>query len=173
MRLKLLAASALVPFLGLLEQPPDVTLLIYSAFVGVQLARRSVTSDPSRSIASTSLVLVGAFVAAGLLVEVLSWLGEYLRCTPDPALLHPQLVPDLALAVGFYGAWAIGWALTLARFHFTLPQSRRPRTSSPRPGRCCDSSTWPARRPLTSLRPSPPWRAGGAGTYRAPWRPAR
>ncbi|HLG76500.1 MAG TPA: hypothetical protein VKX46_08795, partial [Ktedonobacteraceae bacterium] len=54
--------------------------------------------------------------------ECLAWLGSYLKHVKNPALLHPQLIPDLILAVGFYGGWAVVWLLVLRRWRFTLGQ---------------------------------------------------
>jgi hypothetical protein len=48
----------------------------------------------------------------GLGLEAWAWLGSYLMSDPTPYLMHPQLGPDLLLAVGFYGGMALGSAKT-------------------------------------------------------------
>jgi hypothetical protein len=35
-------------------------------------------------------------------------------------LLHPQLIPDLILGLGFYGGWALAWLIAFRWFRFTL-----------------------------------------------------
>jgi len=50
-----------------------------------------------------------AFFLAGLGLELLAWSGSFLTSDPHPNLMHPQLGPDMMLAVGFYGGMALGW----------------------------------------------------------------
>lgn len=111
----LLLVSGLVPLLALTDSPPDPTLLIYSLFVLVWLAL------PQRQPPSTGRFVI-TMVAAGLVTECLAWLNNFLECNPEPALLHPQLLPDLTLALVFYGSWAAAWLLLLRRYTFTPAQ---------------------------------------------------
>ena len=68
--------------------------------------------------ASARLGLV--FFLAGIGLEVLAWLGSYLTSDPQPFLMHPQLVPDLLLATGFYGGMALGWVTLQACWEFSV-----------------------------------------------------
>jgi hypothetical protein len=117
----LFALSGLIPLLALLNPEPDPVLLIYSAFVALRLLRPppepATAAAPPRALHFALLM-----VAAGFCLELLSWLGNFLACRPAPALLHPQLVPDLSLALGFYGSWAAAWLILLRHFRFGLGQ---------------------------------------------------
>jgi hypothetical protein len=61
-------------------------------------------------------------MASSLLLEFLAWLSNYLEANPNPALFHPQLIPDLLIAIGFYSGWAIAWGFILQRYRFSLPE---------------------------------------------------
>ncbi|HEU5103233.1 MAG TPA: hypothetical protein VFU22_29635 [Roseiflexaceae bacterium] len=113
--------SGLLPILALLSPQPDPTPLIYSLFVLTYIIRRRSaggTEEARTSAWSFGLAIVGC----GLLLESLSWANNFVKCAPQPALMHPQLLPDLALGIAFYGGWAIAWVLLLRRFWFSLPQ---------------------------------------------------
>ncbi len=55
-------------------------------------------------------------------LEITAWLDNYLRNDPSPALLHPQLIPDLIYSVGVYAAWWLTWWWVLRRYRFTTLQ---------------------------------------------------
>lgn len=116
----LFVVSGLVPLLGLVQPPCDTTLLIYSCFVAAWYARpwlaRSVDALPG----SPAIKLVGLFIVSGSLTETFAWASNYFKAAPEPALFHPQLLVDLALGIGFYGAWAAGWLLAGRWFRFSL-----------------------------------------------------
>lgn len=68
------------------------------------------------------VILILGFVLSGILAETLAWTGSYLAKEESPALLHPQLIPDLILGMGFYGGWAVSWLLLTRYFRFSLLQ---------------------------------------------------
>lgn len=111
----LFGLSGLIPLLGLLGPEPDPTLLIYSLFVLLVFLRPVPEAVPTRGWHARFVLAVLGF---GLLLESLSWTSNFVKCEPDPALLHPQLIPDLTLALGFYGAWALAWLILLRFFAF-------------------------------------------------------
>jgi hypothetical protein len=104
--------------LWLLGSPPDPTLLVYSVFIVTLVS--SLTLNKVRSF---TLRLVFALLLGGYLAEVLAWFSNRLANETNPALLHPELLPDLLLATGFYGGWAVAWRLTLQFFRFSLLES--------------------------------------------------
>ena len=116
----LLVVSGLVPLLGLLSSPSDTMPLIYTFFVFVFLFRGNLTAFLERLPGHASLHLFILFLLSGSLTEILAWISNYLKDAPEPALFHPQLIPDLILGIGFYGGWAIAWLLAMRWFRFTL-----------------------------------------------------
>ena len=116
----LLAISGLIPILGLTSSPPDTMILIYSLFALALLLRphivRAVQSVPLRS----STKFASLIIASGMIAECLAWTSNYLARNETPALLHPQLIPDLILGIGFYGGWAVAWLLILRCCSFSL-----------------------------------------------------
>jgi hypothetical protein len=117
----LFVLSGLLPILALLNPQPDPTPLIYSIFVLTYVIRRRSASVSEEACASTwSFGL--AIVGCGLLLESLSWTTNFVKCAPQPALMHPQLLPDLALGIAFYSGWAIAWVVLLRYFSFSLRQ---------------------------------------------------
>jgi hypothetical protein len=115
----LLALSGLVPLLGLLSSPPEVMLLLYTVFVGAWLVRNCLARGLARLPGPKELHLVLTFLLAGVLTESLAWGNNYLKAAPEPALFHPQLIPDLIIGFGFYGGWAFAWMLALRWFKFS------------------------------------------------------
>lgn len=87
-------------------------LLVLAYLLGWKLPIRG--TPPFRLLVST--------MASTLILESSAWLNEYLKNTPQPALFHPQLIPDLIMGLGFYAAWWLTWWLVLRRYHFTTPQ---------------------------------------------------
>ena len=107
----LFVLSGLLPILALLNPQPDPTPLIYSIFVLTYVIRRrsaSISEEARASTWSFGLAIVGY--------------GNFVKCAPQPALMHPQLLPDLALGIAFYGGWAIAWVVLLRYFSFSLRQ---------------------------------------------------
>lgn len=115
-----LVISAFVPILGLLGSPPDTMLLIYFLFVLGVLLRSKITLSTSRISMQPKVTFGILVIFSGLVAECLAWTGSYLAKDVQPALLHPQLIPDLLLGIGFYGGWALAWILTLSVFRFSL-----------------------------------------------------
>jgi hypothetical protein len=116
----LLVLSGLLPLLGLFSRPADPMPLIYMVFVAACLLRRRLEALVDRLPGSAACHLVIAFLLAGSLTETLAWLNSYWKAAPQPALLHPQLIPDLIVGIGFYGGWAVAWLITFRWFRFTL-----------------------------------------------------
>ena len=116
----LLAASGIITILGIFRQPPDTMLLIYSVFILVLLFRKKFSALVDKVHLSTELKFLFLMVASGLLVEVLAWMSNYLARQPKPALLHPQLIPDLILGVGVYSGLAVAWLFAFRYWRFSL-----------------------------------------------------
>lgn len=70
--------------------------------------------------AGTSLLL--STLLATFVLETGAWGHNYLRDAPQPALFHPQLIPDLIIALGVYAAWWLTWWWMLRKYRFTTPQ---------------------------------------------------
>ena len=119
-KISLLVASGLVPLLGLLGKPLDMMPLIYAVFVVVFLFRVKLSALFEHLPGHASLQFFILFLLSGSLTEVLAWISNYLKKVPEPALFHPQLIPDLILGIGFYGGWAIAWLLAMRWFRFNL-----------------------------------------------------
>ena len=115
---RLLLSSGVLPVVWLLGSPPDPTLFVYSFFT-ITL----VSPFTFSKVRPFVVRLVLAMLLGGYLAETLAWLGNGFANEPNPALLHPELLPDLLLATGFYGGWAIAWSLTLHFFRFSLLES--------------------------------------------------
>jgi hypothetical protein len=56
-----------------------------------------------------ALRLLISTILSTLLLESGAWLDSFLKNASEPALLHPQLLPDLILSVGIYAAWWLTW----------------------------------------------------------------
>ncbi len=73
------------------------------------------------------LVGVAAFcvvaVLVGMQIEVMAWGAQFLQCAPEPALFHPQLGADLAIASGYYFGGAIAWIFLFRRFSFSIAEA--------------------------------------------------
>jgi hypothetical protein len=115
----LLALTALVPVLAVFGG--TTVMLIYTLFVVILLFLRH---PLSRAAIAMPLPLAIKFTAltilCGWIVELGAWYENYGRRAPNPALLHPQLIPDLILAIGLYGGGALAWLLVLRRWRFSL-----------------------------------------------------
>jgi hypothetical protein len=119
----LFPTSILIPLLGLLSYPPEPMALLYSIFGLVFLFRKSARNLYSRLPGGDSFKLVVLFLLTGVLTESLAWTNNYLKAAEEPALFHPQLIPDLIIGMGFYGGWALAWLIALRWYRFTVPEA--------------------------------------------------
>jgi hypothetical protein len=119
----LFAGSGLLPLAGLASHPPDVMLLIYSLYVAAWFGRDWLARQVAARAGGAGVYLVASFLIAGLATETLAWGNNYLKAAPEPALFHPQLLPDLIIGIGFYGGWACAWLIALRRFNFSLGET--------------------------------------------------
>ena len=115
-----LILSGLIPLLSLFSSPPDPILLIYSFFVFAFLFRHRLVKFVKRIPLRSSVKFTLLVIAAGLIAECLAWLGNYLSRSENPALLHPQLIPDLILGIGVYLGYAVAWIIILRYYRFSL-----------------------------------------------------
>ncbi len=56
----------------------------------------------------------------GFLTEFLAWMNNFLPRSENPALFHPQLIPDLLLGFGVYLGYAVAWIIVLRYYRFSL-----------------------------------------------------
>jgi hypothetical protein len=108
------AASGVLVLLGCLTSP---VLLPYPLFVLAYLLNWRLPGKGRpfmRLVTSTYLCVI--------ILESGAWLSEFLKNSTEPALFHPQLIPDLIMGIGFYAAWWLTWWLVLRRFRFTVSQ---------------------------------------------------
>jgi len=84
---QLLAASALIPLLCALSQPPNFKALIYSVFIVNYLIKTRAKEKPAKALAESQpsatsfsiwqkLEFVALFVACGMIVQTLDYLGH-------------------------------------------------------------------------------------------------
>ena len=119
----LLGLSGFIPLLALGDSPPDPVLLTYSIFVLAFFLQRPLIFLVHVIPLPASFKFVLLITAVSLVsLEFFSWWSEYLRCRENPGLLHPQLIPDLILGIGFYTASALAWLGILRTFKFSLLQ---------------------------------------------------
>lgn len=114
----LLVGSGVLPILLI---GTNAYLLIYTLFVLALLLRSWLVPLVQRIPLRPWIIFVGLVIGSGWVEECLAWTTNYLARNKKPALLHPQLIPDLILALGFYGGWALAWLLVLRRWRFSLP----------------------------------------------------
>jgi hypothetical protein len=108
-----LALSGLLPLLGGLNASVTWTLFVAAWF---WRRRRPFAGAASRSRFALMLLV------CGLLLELLAWTGNYLQDPAQPALFHPQLIPDMLFGFGFYSGWTLAWGLLLRFYRFSLWQ---------------------------------------------------
>lgn len=113
-RKRLFALSGVLVLLVCINSP---ALLPYPLFVLTYLRGWRL---PVKGVPWQRLLLATALCT--LVLEASSWLDNFIRNDPAPALFNPQLIPDLILGVGVYAAWWLTWGLVLRRFHFTARQ---------------------------------------------------
>jgi hypothetical protein len=115
----LLALTALIPVLAVFGG--TTVMLIYTLFVVILLFLRRPLSRAAVAIPlSLPVKFISLTILCGWIVELGAWYENYGRRAPNPALLHPQLIPDLILAIGLYGGGALAWLLVLRRWRFRL-----------------------------------------------------
>jgi hypothetical protein len=107
----LLAGSGALPLLNLLNASVTWTLFVVAWFWRRQ---RPFTGTATR------LRFALTILACGMVLELLAWAGNFLQDPAQPALFHPQLIPDLLLGFGFYLGWMVAWLLLLRFYHFRL-----------------------------------------------------
>jgi hypothetical protein len=105
--------SGLLPILGGIN-----ALIMWTLYVATWFwrQRRPFSGTATRLRFALTVLL------CGMLLELTAWTGNYLQDPAQPALFHPQLIPDLLLGFGFYSGWALGWLLLSRWFRFSLPQ---------------------------------------------------
>lgn len=114
----LFALSGIIPLLGGINP-----LLTYSFFVLGFFLRSRLIPIVKAIPFSPSLKFVGLTIFISLFtLELFSWVSEYLEGNEEVALLHPQLIPDMLLAFGFYSGIALAWFVLLRFFRFSLLQ---------------------------------------------------
>lgn len=114
-----LVVSATIPiFLAVFQR--DTTLLVYTFFVAIFLARQRSPNLEPKVKTDSKIWFAFSVLMSGWLAEICAWTSNYLSANPNPALLSPQLFSDLILAIGYYGGWAIAWFIVTRWFSFTL-----------------------------------------------------
>lgn len=136
---QLLAASALVPLLCALSQPPNFKALIYSVFIINYLIssrgqekpieqKKPQTDVPEKTTFSVwqKLEFVGLFVACGMIVQTLDYLGHlsfpvHTQWSPDWLWFTNQGQPVWQLVMTFrvMVALSIAWLVALRFFVFS------------------------------------------------------
>lgn len=125
----MLAASALIPLLCALSQPPNFKALIYTVFVVNYLIKTSSEEKPKKLLkesqpsAKTSLSLwqklefVALFVACGMIVQTLDYLGHLsfpLAAHWSPSWLWFSTAPGQSVVWQFIMTFRVMVALSLA-----------------------------------------------------------
>lgn len=113
-RKAIFALSGVLVLLGSFYSP---ALLPYPLFVLAYLCGWRLPR-----IGTPAIQLLVSTLMCAMILESSSWLNEYVKNVPQPALLHPQLFPDLLISLGFYAAWWLTWWLALRYYHFTTAQ---------------------------------------------------
>lgn len=116
----ILIISGLIPVWGALNSPSDLQLLIYTFFVIALLLRSRIAALVKRIALNPFVKFIFLIIISGWIAETLAWATHYIAKSEVPLLLHSQLIPDLILATGFYGGWALAWVITLRYFQFSL-----------------------------------------------------
>lgn len=108
------AISGVLLLLGSFSSP---ALLPYPLFTLAYFRRWHLPRKGSPAVQ----LLFSTFICT-LILEFSAWLNEYVKKVPQPALFHPQLIPDLLISTGLYAAWWLTWWLALRRYRFTTAQ---------------------------------------------------
>lgn len=110
----LFASSGMLGFLAAINSP---VLLPYPIFVLAVLRGWKLPK-----LGTPSIQLLFSTFLSTLILETSAWLDNFIKNDPDPALFHPQLIPDLIIGFGVYIAWWLTWRLILRRYHFMTAQ---------------------------------------------------
>jgi hypothetical protein len=113
-----LALSGVVPLISLLPGARPNATLMYSLFVLLYFMRHRLTVRPGSRWIRVRFILWT--VLLGLMAETLAWTDNFLAANPQPALFHPQLIPNLLLGMGLYTGWAVAWILLTRRWHYRV-----------------------------------------------------
>jgi hypothetical protein len=120
-RFWIVLASGIIPLIAQVSGANPGPLLIYSLFAFAFLLHERFPA--AFRFAFRPVAFAGAVIGCGLLLEFSAWLSSYIARETEPALFHPQLIPDLLLASSFYGGWAIAWGLMLRWLRFGIWQA--------------------------------------------------
>ncbi|MDX1992101.1 MAG: hypothetical protein SF029_06915 [bacterium] len=118
----LLALTALIPLLGVLSQPPDVNLLIYSLFVLVYLARERLQPFIAGIPLSPLFKLFILIYVGGLLSESLVWWSNTASGDIHQTGFYTDYGTHITSYFGFYLVVALIWTVVLRFFRFTILQ---------------------------------------------------
>ncbi len=118
----LLYITGIIPLLMLFGNKPDITLLIYLFFLLVFFFRIRLAKALRFITLPKRVIFLILISISGLLFEILAWTSNFLQQNQNPALLHPQLIPDLLLAIGFYASWAVGWVIATKKFTYSVKE---------------------------------------------------
>jgi hypothetical protein len=110
----LFGLSGILGFLASINSPVlfPYPLLVLAVWRGWRLPR----------IGAPGVQLLVATAISTSILEISAWLDNFIKNEPEPALFHPQLIPDLIISVGVYSAWWLAWWLILHRYRFTALQ---------------------------------------------------
>jgi hypothetical protein len=118
----LLALTALIPLLGVLSQPPDANLLIYTLFVLVYLAQERLQPFIARIPLSPLLKLFILIYVGGLLSESLVWWSNTASGDIHQTGFYTDYGTHITYYFGFYLVVALIWTVVLRFFRFTILQ---------------------------------------------------
>lgn len=138
---QLLAASALIPLLCALSQPPNFKALIYSIFIVNYLIKTRAKEKPAKALAESQpsatsfsiwqkLEFVALFVACGMIVQTLDYLGHlsfpvHTLWSPSWICFGPPGLPGLSeasvawqfiMTFRVMAALALAWLIALRFF---------------------------------------------------------
>lgn len=117
-----LTVAGALPLLGLLNNPPDAMLPIFTIFVGLWWVRDHLQRATDRLRLPWWTVFPITMIGAGLLTEVLSWWSSAAAGEAQPGGFHPDFVPNLLLSVIFYSSWTIAWIVLRTRYGYSVPE---------------------------------------------------
>lgn len=112
-----------IAFLGLLARPPEVMLFIFTCFCMALPFHERLADLADRLPGQFYVKLLVSFWVVGSTTEIVAWTNNYLKEASEPALFHPQLVPDLIIGLGFYGGWAVAWWICSRWFSFSIAEA--------------------------------------------------
>ncbi|MGH3660996.1 MAG: hypothetical protein ACRDT8_03920 [Micromonosporaceae bacterium] len=101
---------------------PLAPLALVSLLAFSYLSRRRLARAVARLPLGPRTTLAVLIVVMGLVRELIIWSAEYGQGDGYVLTWHAQLIPDLLIGMGIYGAWALGWALSLRWFRYRLAE---------------------------------------------------